>query len=145
MDAVAEAIGCFLGKRGDNLTGGRLTVGFAAAACGLLPATALATGCCRLGVLGDLSGSGDFGGTGLRGVAGNFLRGDDLTATGLLAVGTDGGLPATAGVFRLPTAPLVAAVGCLVDEPDVLFPVADRSLVDADNCLPPVALAGGRR
>lgn len=138
--AAAVAVDCFLGKRGDNLTGGRLTVG-------LFPATALATGCVRLGVLGDLVGSGDFGGTAasLRGVGGNFLRGDDLTAAAVFA-GTVGGLPAAAGVFRPSAAP--PPVGCLVDEPDVRFPAADRSLVDADSCLPPavvVMAAGGRR
>lgn len=139
--AVAVAIDCFLGKRGDNLTGGRLTVG-------LFPATALATGCVRLGVLGDLVGSGDFGGTAasLRGVGGNFLRGDDLTAAAAVLAGTVGGLPAAAGVFRPPAAP--PPVGCLMAEPDVRLPAADRSLVDADSCLPPavvVVAAGGRR
>jgi len=138
--AAAVAVDCFLGKRGDNLTGGRLTVG-------LFPATALATGCVRLGVLGDLVGSGDFGGTAasLRGVGGNFLRGDDLTAAAVFA-GTVGGLPAAAGVFRPAAAP--PPVDCLVDEPDVRFPATDRSLVDADSCLPPavvVVAAGGRR
>jgi len=139
--AAAVAVDCFLGKRGDNLTGGRLTVG-------LFPATALATGCARLGVLGDLVGSGDFGGTAasLRGVGGNFLRGDDLTAAAVFA-GTVGGLPAAAaGVFRPPAAP--PPVGCLADEPDVRLPAADRSLVDADSCLPAAVVAvaaGGRR
>lgn len=140
--AAAVAVDCFLGKRGDNLAGGRLTVG-------LFPATALATGCARLGVLGDLVGSGDFGGTAaasLRGVGGNFLRGDDLTAAAVFA-GTVGGLPAAAaGVFRPPAAP--PPVGCLPDVPDVRLPAADRSLVDADSCLPPAVVAvaaGGRR
>jgi len=142
-DATAVAIDCFLGKRGDDLTGGRPTVGLAETV-GLGPATASVDGCCRLGVFGDLSGSGDLGGTGLRGVGGNFLRGDDLTAASLLAIGTDGGFPTATEVFRPPLAPL-AAGGCLVDEPVVRLPVADRSFVDADSRLLSVVMVGGRR
>lgn len=142
-DTTAVAVDCFLGKRGDNLTGGRMAVGFAAT-IGLEPAAVLVDGCDRLGVLGDLSGSGDLGGTGFRGVGGNFLRGDDLTAAALLAVGTVGGFPVATGVFRPPVAPL-AADGCLVDEPDVRLPAADRSLVDADSRLLSTVMAVGRR
>jgi len=142
-DATAAAVDCFLGKRGDNLTGGRMTVGFAATV-GLEPAAMLVDGCDRLGVLGDLSGNGDLGATGLRGVGGNFLRGDDLTAAALLAVGTVGGFPVATGVFRPPVAPL-AADGCLMDELDVRLPVADRSLVDADSRFLSAVMAVGRR
>jgi len=112
----AAAVDCFLGKRGDDLTGGRMAVG-------LLPTIASVDGCGRLGVFGDLSGSGDLGGTGLRGVDGIFLRGDDLTTVGtvgglaITAIGAAGGLAVTAGVFREPTAP-PGADGCFVD-PDV--------------------------
>jgi len=143
VTAAAAAVDCFLGKRGDNLPGGRMTVGFAATV-GLEPAAVLVDGCDRLGVLGDLSGTGDLGGTGLRGVGGIFLRGDDLTAAALLDVGTVGGFPVAPVVFRPPVAPL-AADGCLVDEPDVRLPVADRSLVDADSRLLSAVMAVGRR
>lgn len=142
-DAVAPAVNCFLGKRGDNLTGGRMAVGFAATV-GLEPAAVLVDGCDRLGVLGDLSGSGDLGGTSLRGVGGNFLRGDDLTDAVLLTVGTVGGFPVATDIFRPPATPLTDD-GCLVDEPDVRFPVADRSLVDADSRLLLAVMAVGRR
>jgi len=136
------AVDCFLSKPGDDLTGGRLTVGFAETA-GLGPATTLVDGCGRLGVLGDLSGSGDLGGTDLRGVGGNFLRGDDLMAAALLAIGMVGGFPTTE-IFRSPVASL-AADGCLVDEPDVRLPAIDKSLVDADSRFLSVVLVGGPR
>jgi len=142
VDATAPVVDCFLGKRGDDLTDGRLTVGFAETV-GLGPATASVDGCGRLVVLGDLSGSGDLGGTGLRGVDGNFLRGDDLTAAALLAIGMVGGFPTTE-VFRPLVAP-IAADGCLVDEPDVRLPAIDKSLVDAESRFLSVVLVGGPR
>lgn len=120
-----------------------MTVGFAATV-GLGPAAVFVDGCDRLGVLGDLSGRGDLGGTSLRGVGGNFLRGDDLTDAVLLVIGTVGGFPVVIGVFRPPAAPLTTD-GCLVDEPDVRFPVADRSLLDADSRLLLAVMAVGRR
>lgn len=135
LDDATAAVNCFLGKRGEDLTGGRLGIGFVAVD---LPATASATaGCVRLRVLGDLSGSGDLGGTGLRGVGDNFLRGDDFTDAG-----TAGGFPVAVGVFRPP----LAADGSFV-YPEVRLPATDRSFVDADNRFPSVAVAmtGGRR
>lgn len=94
---VTGCTGCFLRGRGDDLTtgGGRLVAAAgrvaALVAAGLTTAI-LAGGCGFFEILGDLTGNGDLGGTGFRGVGGpdsNFLRGDDLAVD---VAGTGGGL-----------------------------------------------------